>query len=156
MTSLGRVLRAFIAGFAASASASAGALAQNAPEAFDTPNPVPDRVEMPGDSTRSCPSIRAEADYRLAEYDAIGKERDTMDYQKGAKTRALEALGTVGGSIPVIGGAVAMGALMAQKESTREDAKANYGAIDRRADWVLDRMSYLHELYRTTCAGGKR
>ena len=154
MTGLVRHLHTLLAGFAASVSTAA--LAQNAPEAFVTPDPLPDRVEMPGDNTRSCPSIRAEADHRLAEYDAIGKERDAMDYQKGGKTRALEALGSVGGSIPVIGGAVAMGALMGQMESTREDAKANYGAIDKRADWVLDRMSYLHELYRTRCVGGGR
>ena len=154
MTSLVRQLHALLAGVAASASTAA--LAQNSSETFDTPSPVPDRVEMSDDSTRSCPSIRAEADYRLAEYEAIGKERDTMDYQMGAKTRALEALGTVGGSIPVIGGAVAMGALMAQKESTREDAKANYGTIDKRGEWVLDRMSYLHELYRARCVGTGR
>jgi len=149
-----RLATVLIAGFAASATSPPAPAAEL--QTFATPDPVPDRVDQPGDSERSCASIRAEADYRLSEHEAIGMEAEAIDYQKGAKTRALEALGTVGGAIPVVGGAVAMGALMGQMETTREDAKANYGAIDKRANWVLDRMSYLHELYRTRCVGGSR
>lgn len=123
---------------------------------FTTPDPVPDSLDMPGDDRLDCPTIRAEADFRLAQYDELGEERDQMAYKKGGGTRALEALGTVGGVVPVIGGAISMGALVAQMETTRKDAKANYGAIDKRAQWVLDRMSRMHELYRTRCTGRAR
>jgi hypothetical protein len=125
-------------------------------EAFATPDPIPDNLDMPGDGQLDCRTIRAEAEFRLKQYDQIGKEAEAIDYKKGAGTRALEALGTVGGAVPVIGSAISMGAMIAQMETTREDAKANYGAIDRRAQWVLDRMSHMHELYQAKCTGGGR
>ena len=123
---------------------------------FATPDPIPDSLEMPGDGQLDCRTIRAEADFRLKQYDQIGQEAEAIDYKKGAGTRALEALGTVGGAVPVIGSAISMGAMMAQMETTREDAKANYGEIDRRAQWVLDRMSHMHDLYRAKCTGRAR
>jgi hypothetical protein len=123
---------------------------------FATPDPVPDSPALPGDERLDCPTLRAEGDFRLAQHGQLDQEAEAIDYKKGGKTRALETLGTVGGAVPIIGGAISMGALMAQMETTREDAKANYGAIDRKAQWVLDRMSRMHELYRAKCTGAAR
>jgi hypothetical protein len=123
---------------------------------FPTPSPIPDTVVLPGDETLACPDIRAEGDYRMSQYNSLGRERDGMGFQKGAESKALEAVGMIGGAIPVIGGLISMGSAMAQMGTAKKDAEANYGEIDRKSEWVLNRMSHMHETYRTQCMRGKR
>ena len=123
---------------------------------FATPSPVPDSANLPGDEAMDCASIRAEGDYRMNQYSALGRERDGIGFQKGGETRALEVLGSIGGAVPIIGGLISMGSAMAQMGTAKKDAEANYGEIDRKSEWVLNRMSLMHETYRTQCMRGKR
>ena len=143
---------------AAAASASPGSTppAGATTPRFVTPSPVPATPNMPGDEAMDCAAIRAEGDYRLSQYNSLGRERDGMGFQKGGETRALEALGMIGGAIPVIGGLISMGSSVAQMGTAKKDAEANYGDIDRKSEWVLNRMSLMHETYRTQCMRGKR
>ena len=144
------------------ASAIAGA-AQAAPSAaevakprFSTPNPIPGSVVLPGDEALDCPTIRAEGDYRLSQYNALGRESNAIDFQKSAETRALETVGALAGMIPVVGQVIGAASMVAQIGTARKDAKVNYGEIDGKSEWVLNRMSHMHETYRTRCMKGSR
>jgi len=125
-------------------------------KSFPVPKPVPDTVELPSDDDLTCPLIMAEGKARQAQYDAIGKARDAKPYVKGAATKTLETVASTAGAVPILGDAVGMAALMGQMETTKADAEANYGAIDRQMDWVLERMSYMHDLYRVNCVKGAK
>lgn len=119
---------------------------------FAIPDPLPEGAALPGDEKLSCAQVLAESQARLAQLDAIEAEREAIVYRKGAKTRALEAAGTVGGMLPgPFGTVAAMASLKAQMNTTREDAKANYGAIDRKSDWVMDRMDLMNATYQQRC-----
>lgn len=124
--------------------------------AFLTPSPLPEGPELPGDDDLKCPVILAESKARQQELDRIEVERNGIVYQKGAGTQALKAAGVAAGmALPGPAGQIAArAALEAQKETTKVDAEANYGEIDARFEWVLDRMDHVHELYRTRCTAG--
>ncbi|NIJ18885.1 hypothetical protein FHS95_000554 [Sphingomonas naasensis] len=134
------------------ATAPAAAQAQDLP----IPDPLPDGPALPGDDKLSCAQVLAESRGRLAQLDVIEAQRDAIVYKKGAKTRALEAAGTVGGMLPGPFGSVAsMASATAQIKTTRDDAKTNYGAIDRKADWVMDRMDLMNATYQRDCMAGQ-
>jgi len=134
----------------APATTTAATPASNA-ERFPTPSPLPAGPELPGDETRDCASLYAESKYRLAESDKINHEALNKTYVKGAKTQALEVAGQLGGMIPVLGSLISMGSMMGQLESNREDGERNYGELNRRSDWALDRMVHVSNLYRNRC-----
>lgn len=146
---------AFIA--AAAAAAPLPVMAQDAaPEAaesFPTPEIIPDSPIMKGDSQLSCPKILAEARAREKQLDIVTAERDSITYKKGAETRALETAGMAAGmALPgPLGQAAATAAMMGQMATTKKDAKTNYGDVDKKYDWVMDRMSLMHSLYQRKC-----
>lgn len=132
------------------------AAADGAPAVWAIPDPLPEGAALPGDDKLSCAQVLAESRGRLAQLDAIEVEREAIVYKKGAKTRALEAAGMVGGMLPgPFGSAAAMASATAQMKTTREDAKANYGAIDRKSDWVMDRMDLMNATYQSDCMAGE-
>lgn len=128
-----------------------GGVASTAEQRFPTPSPLPAGVALPGDETRDCGSLYAESKYRLAESNEINHEALNKTYVKGGTTRALETAGQLGGMIPVLGSIISMGSMMGQMASTKEDAERNYGELDRRSNWALDRMVYVSDMYRTRC-----
>lgn len=125
-------------------------------ERFPTPSPLPDGPALPGDEALDCASLYAESKYRLAENNKLSKQALDKTYVKGAETKALETVGMLGGMIPVLGSVVSMGAAMGQMATTKADAERNYGEIDRKSDWALDRMVYVSDLYRKRCIRGAK
>lgn len=125
-------------------------------ERFPTPSPLPEGPALPGDETRDCASLYAESKYRLAENDKINHETLNKTYVKGAKTQALEAAGQLGGMISVLGGLISMGSMMGQMASNKEDGERNYGELNRRSDWALNRMVYVSDMYRNRCIKGAK
>ena len=131
------------------------ATTEAAPASYAIPDPLTEGAALPGDDKLSCAQVLAESRGRLAQLDAIEAEREAIVYKKGAKTRALEAAGTVGGMLPgPLGSVASMASATAQMKTTREDAKANYGAIDRKSEWVLDRMDLMNATYQRDCMAG--
>lgn len=129
---------------------------QEAPVAYAIPNPLPDGPALPGDDKLSCAQVLAESRGRLKQLDEIEAAREAIVYRKGAKTKALEAAGMLGSMLPgPIGKAAAMASATAQMETTRADAKANYGDIDRKSDWVMDRTDLMNETYKQRCLAGQ-
>lgn len=123
---------------------------------YPIPDPLPEGPALPGDDKLSCAQVLAESRGRLAQLDVIEAEREAVVYKKGAKTRALEAAGMVGGMLPgPLGSVASMASATAQMKTTREDAKANYGAIDRKSDWVMDRMDLMNATYQRDCMAGE-
>ena len=43
-----------------------------------------------------------------------------------------------------------------QTQSTKADAERNYGELNRKSDWALDRMVYVSDLYRNRCIRGAK
>ena len=125
-------------------------------ERFPTPSPLPDGPELPGDETRDCASLYAESKYRLSQNDKINQQALDKKYVKGAGTKALETVGALGGMVPVLGGLISMGAAMGQMGTTKADAERNYGELNRKSDWALDRMVYVSDLYRNRCIRGAK
>lgn len=126
------------------------------PASLAIPDPLTKGATLPGDDKLTCPQVLAESRGRLAQLDVIEKEREAIVYKKGAKTRALEMAGTLlGGALPgPLGQAASLASASAQMATTRSDANANYGAIDRKSEWVMDRMDRMNEMYLRDCTGG--
>jgi hypothetical protein len=129
------------------------AQAKAAPVAYVIPDPLPDGPALPNDDQLDCPQILAESRGRLSQLSDLETERDAIVYKKGAKTKALEVAGTLlGGALPgPLGQGASMASAAAQFATTRADAKVNYGSIDRRLDWVMDRMDLMNSLYQARC-----
>jgi hypothetical protein len=123
------------------------------PALYPTPEVIPDSPIMKGDSQLTCPQILAEARSREKQLDIVTAERDSITYKKGAETRALETAGMAAGmALPgPLGQAAATAALMGQMATTKKDAKTNYGDVDKKWDWVLDRMTLMQSLYQRKC-----
>jgi hypothetical protein len=123
------------------------------PVSYVIPNPLPEGPGLPNDEKLSCRQILEESRGRLRQLDDLDAERSAVVYKKGAKTKALEVAGTVlGGMLPgPLGQGASTAAAAAQLATTRDDAKANYGDIDGRAQWVMNRMDHVNSLYQARC-----
>ena len=123
---------------------------------FPIPSPLPNGPALAGDDARDCASLYAESKYRVAQSNQLNQQALNKTYQKSAETKALETMSQVGGMIPILGDIIAMGSAMGQMATTKADAERNYGELNRKSDWALDRMVYVSDLYRKRCIKGAK